>query len=93
MCETKSLFYMSSLFFNMQTFLKYKPSLLVAVPSKAGSDVECFSFNSSAPEIELVPVECVRGNASNHLIQNTVMVRLSATVPLFLTSDTQGKGN
>ena len=75
-----------------QTFLKYKPSLLVAVPSQPGGydNVQCFSFNSNASEIELEPVEYVSGSVSNHLVQNTVMVRLSATLPLYLPSDTKG---
>ena len=77
----------------MQSFLKYKPSLLVAVPSKVGSaeDVECYTFNSNASDIELSPVVCVPGSVGNHLVKNTVMVRLSASVPLFLTDDTDGK--
>ena len=75
----------------VQVFLKYKPSLLVAVPSQAGyDDVQCFSFNSNAPELELEPVEYVPGPVSNHLVQNTVMVRLSASLPLSLTSDEKG---
>ena len=75
-----------------QAFLKFKPSLLVAVPSQAGYDgVQCFSFNSNAAEVELAPVECVPGPVSNHLVQNTVMVRLSASLPLFLTRDENGK--
>ena len=74
-----------------QAFLKFKPSLLVAVPSQAGYDgVQCFSFNSNAAEVELAPVECVPGPVSNHLVQNTVMVRLSASLPLFLTRDEKG---
>ena len=75
-----------------QALLKYKPSLLVAVPSQAGyDDVQCFSFNSNAPELELELVECVPGPVSNHLVQNTVMVRLSASLPLYLTSDENSK--
>ena len=75
----------------VQAFLKYKPSLLVAVPSQAGyDDVQCFSFNSNAPELELEPVEYVPGPVSNHLVQNTVMIRLSASLPLYLTNDEKG---
>ena len=74
----------------IQVFLKYKPSLLVAVPSQAGSDVECFSFNSNASELELESVEYVPGSVSNHLVQNTIMVRLTATLPLFLTNEIKG---
>ena len=64
----------------------------MAVPSQVSYDgVQCFSFNSNAAELELEPVEYVPGPVSNHLVQNTVMVRLSASLPLYLTSD--GKGN
>ena len=74
-----------------QAFLKYKPSLLVAVPGGAGyDDVQCFSFNSNVPELELELVEYVPGPVSNYLVQNTVMVRLSASLPLYLTTDEKG---
>ena len=63
----------------------------MAVPSQDGyDDVQCFSFNSNAAELELEPVECVPGPVSNHLVQNTVMVRLSASLPLYLTTDEKG---
>ena len=81
----------SNLLFTTQEFLKYKPSLLVAVPGQGSyDDVRCFSFNSSTTELELDPVEVVPGSTSNHLVQSTVMVRLSASLPLFLTGDDEG---
>ena len=78
------------LYNDMQSFLKYKPSLLVAIPSEAGAQVECFSFNSNAPQLELSPVEYVAGPVSNHLVKNTIMVRVSGSVPLFLTTNANG---
>ena len=63
----------------------------MAVPSQAGYDgVQCFSFNYNAAELELEPVEYVPGPVSNHLVQNTLMVRLSASLPLYLTTDEKG---
>ena len=88
--KSSTVIYNVSQFNDMQSFLKYKPSLLVAVPSEAGAQVECFSFHSSAPQLDLSPVEYVAGPVSNHLVKNTLMVRVTGSVPLFLTSNTNG---